>query len=374
MLMIVMLMTILLTAPVSAQMDAPVFCGELAEADCTLVTQSQEAMQAVESAAYDLNLDLNVSGLGKELGVDPLVINMTADGAMAFDTEALAALESASADDIAQIMDNLPQVVADFFSAFKGTMHFEIHVPEALMTADMPDLSFDLIMVDGVFYMDVAPMMDMPEPSWMGIDVAGMYKTMLDMGMDDMGDMGGMDFSSVAGLDIFNNLNDPAYVAKYVTVTRLADAEVMGQTVAVFETVYDYGKLLSDEQFRADFDEYMAAIMEMQGITPDSLGKEYDVMMKFIFSMFDDAEFSMVEWVGLEDHYLHHGELHMSLNLNMEQLKALDPSMAYSDMPDNISLSFDGTLDLSAFNEPVDVAAPEGAQVINPAMFMGNQF
>jgi hypothetical protein len=74
--------------------------------------------------------------------------------------------------------------------------------------------------------------------------------------------------------------------------------------------------------------------------------------------------------VGLDDFFTHHMEIHLAFALDREALAELVPEGELEDIPENFAVTLDVALDLSAFNEPVEVTAPADAQVINPMMFM----
>jgi hypothetical protein len=160
---------------------------------------------------------------------------------------------------------------------------------------------------------------------------------------------------------------DPEYTKDFMSITRLADAEVDGQPVAVFEFVLDYSKMFSNEQFQADFDEYMRAFMKMQGAPADEMGDDYDMMMEMMYTMFTDSEMRMQQWIDLNDFYTHHVNIQVNMNMDAGTMAGTSGE----NTPDSINVDMDFVLDLSAFNDPVEVAVPENAQSFDPAMFMG---
>jgi hypothetical protein len=226
-------------------------------------------------------------------------------------------------------------------------------------------LDFDLVMVDGILYLDAGPMMGMQGmPMWMGLDLAALMEQYLGMSMDDltnMEGMGGMDLSGLEGMD----------QSEYATITRLDDEQVMGQTVAVFETTLDFSGMFSSESFRAMYGEVLAATLAMQGMDTDMMGMDMDAFMDMISAMAEGMEMSTQEWIGLDDFYMHHGSINLDMNLNMKALVGAMGVPAEPDMPASITMTFSGELNLHAFNEALDIVAPEGAQIIDPAMFMG---
>ena len=375
--LLILLLIIGIFGTVQAQ-NIGAFCGDLSASDCDLLTQSGTAMTTVDSFGYDLNVNLDLSGVDMGPVGNSLKITLGGNGELALDREALASIPMGvpNAEEMSNLMENLPQMMNTLFTSFKGKGTFTLNLPPALMSGSMPsDLTFDLVMIDGVLYANVGPLSGMSEPSWVGIDIAGMYSTMFQNMPSASGtDVPNMDFSQIYQLDFFKNLTDPKFLGRFMTVTRQDDDEVMGQKVAVFQTTLDYGAMFSDPEFMAGFDEYMATVLKMEGLSPDSMGAEYDQMMSMISTLFDNFKLNVVEWVGMDDHYVHHVGMEMALNVNMAELAKIDPSIATTDMPDNVSFNLAFNVDLHNFNEPVDVTAPAGAQVINPMSMMGSSF
>lgn len=346
---------------VSAQFNQ-VFCGDLAEADCAIMQQSQTAALELESSAFDLDMNFTMSGLPKEAGMESIAFGMVANGAFAADPAMMQSIQPASTEEAAKMMTDMQEWLPELIRSLTGTMNVQVSIPEEMKTPDMPELNFDLLMANGVIYFDAATFAGEPEPNWVGIDLAAMYETIFSGMASQMGDM-----SSFMGLDMITRFSDPAYLNEFMTVTRLADDEVMGQSAAVFEVVLDYGKLFSNEQFKADLKEYMQAMMEMQGASTEGTGAEFAMMVEMMSSMFAGSEMRMHQWIGLTDFYTHHLDMHLNFNMDMSQMAA----MTGEEMSDNIIITMDFVLDMSGFNNPVEVTVPEKAQIINPAMFMG---
>ena len=356
-----------------AQGDGVVFCGDLPGEDCELLTQSQAAMRDLESAAFDLSLAFSF-----ELppDVDEFTATLAGSGAFALDPETLAQLasfqdmspEDFDAETFREMMATMPQMLVSLLRNMAAKASFELILPDEVMAEreGIDELAWDMLMVDGVLYVNRSPLlfsgMTGGESAWVGIDLAGMYEGVfawmdLDEMEEMMGEMGG--FTDILESEFFTALYDPDYLAEFMSITRLEDAEVGGQTVAVFETTMD-------------MQDYMNRVMEMQ---MEMLGEEAPEDFPALFNTLitttmEGVTLRQVQWIGLEDRYIHHSEVHMMMDIDFEALAETLPEEAdMDDAPERFSMTIDVAVDLSDFNEPVEVTAPEDAPVINPMMF-----
>ena len=373
--MSVLFLTALLLAlvPGVALAQGPdVFCGSLSEADCALVTQSQQAMQELTSSAFNLSADFSMTSSKEfEPGINAIEINLTGSGALAADMSALADLQGMTPDQMAQMMDTLPQMLVDTLRGVAGQATFNLVLPPALMEgAPIPsELTLNLVGVDGVLYVDLRSLLPAESveqegtPAWIGIDVAGMYETLF----QQMSDVPLSEMQGLLDASGFAQMMNPDLIGQFVSIERGADQTVDGQTVAVFTTTIDYQALASSDAFQQMMDQYMQAAMEMEGQSMEDLPIDMNALVS---AMMSGIQLSVEEWVGLDDSLLHHVGMDMSFTLDREAIAAVAGNQAsLSDVPD-FGMTFNATLDLSDFNAPVEVTAPEGAQVINPMMML----
>jgi hypothetical protein len=349
-----------------------VYCGDLSEADCNLLLQSEQAMREITSSAFDLNAEFSMSS-SEEFAPDvtSVTFSVSGNGAVAADLGALGDFQGMDPEQAMAMMDTLPQMLVDFLRGLSGEATLNLVLPAALMDeAPIPsDLTLNLVGVDGVLYVDLRSLLpasvveEEGMPAWIGIDLAGMYETLFnEMPNMDMEEMQGMfDASGLAGLmyvELFS---------KYFSVERGEDQTVEGQTVAVFTTTIDYAGIANDPEFQQAMDQYMQTVLEMQGESMEDLPIDMHEVMAATMS---GIQFSMEQWIGLDDTLVHHTAMDMSFALDREAIAALEGNQ--SDMQDvpEFSMAFNATVNLSNFDEPVDVTAPEGAQVINPMMMM----
>ncbi len=387
---VVMVLTLLVTFAVPlggafAQGGSTVFCGDLDQADCDLLVQSEAAMQALESAAFDMTMDFSITS-DQELmdGMDTLAMSMNVVGAAAADMAVLGDFQDMTLEDLPQMMESLPELVGTVLRGVAGDVTLTIELPVELMAAmsvpGMDSLVLELMMVDGVLYINLdtlAPLMgeagETGMTGWLGLDLAGMYEVIFEQMGDELDAQMQQQMEQMQALfssEFFTAMNNPDFLEGFMAIERLDDVDNMGQTMAVFQTTFDYEALLANEAFQAGFQEYMEAVMAMQADLAGDLPENFEeVMGQAALQMMSGINLSLVQWVGLEDLYTHHLEMVMDFDMDFAALAGLVPEEA-DEMPGNFAMSMSLVLDLGGFNEPVELVAPEGATVINPMMMM----
>jgi hypothetical protein len=374
-LLVLLAMVALPVSSALAQGDWPVFCGGLSEEDCAIVEQSQIAMAELSAAAFDMSMDFGFTSDDPEL--DSFQIGLAGTGAFSADPESMAMLQAYEPGNMADMMAEAQTMLTELLQSVSGEAGIVLTLPEGVgAEAGLPDdaLTLNVVMVDGVAYLDLASLMpaeaqaESGMPAWMGLDLVGMYEAIFAMAEAE-GDLEGldMDMEEIMNMDSFMALADPMLYENMVTMTRLDDVEVNGQQAAVFQVTFNYADLFTDEAYQAAFEDYMDAVMEMQGVPADEMPDNFMDMMGAVMG---GMSMEMTQWIGLDDYYTYHTDMVMSFAMDFEALAEFEPEAADADMPGNLAFDMSMVLDMSSFNEPVEVTAPEGAQVINPMMFM----
>lgn len=317
--------------------ESGAFCGDLSGDDCNILVKSGEMMGTLETVAFDFDAAMEMSGVEVSPGMgESFVMGLSGEGALNTDMDAL--------------------------ENFQMEMNASLVIPGDLLGTGSDELGLSLVMVDGIMYMDMGSLMGMQGMAmWMGFDLTTLMADSLGMGMEDM-DLGGMD---LAGMEDMFSGNE------FMTITRLADANMMGQDMAVFETSLDYSALFSSEGFSGMYGEIMAQALAMQGMDMDSLGMDMDAFMDMMGTMMEEMALSWQQWVGLDDYYTHKFALEFGMDMDMMAMSAAIGEAPTADMPESISFVLGGELNLSDFNAPLNIVAPEGAQIMDPAMFLG---
>lgn len=345
---ITLALLILALAPVAvlgAQTDqtSAVHCGDLAASDCQILQDNKAAMDAVSSFMFDMTMtmDLDYSRAGDEGFA--LSLSLAGGGGIAVNPDMLADMLALEAE-----LENAPgmalsaETIAQI-DAFIGGLTGEVSAAIQLIAdGEQSDIDLHMLMRDGVFAISagtLAGLMDQPMDGmdWIGLDANGLLSLLASD--PDTADWLGMG----AGEAAYGDSNWAEIEAAATTITRLANSEVKGVEVAVFESVVTMSQL-------ADL---------LLGAT----GEAYDLdeaERAAMLQQLEIATLSMRQYIGAGDHYTYRTELAMDMggaaNATSE-LGAVEMSMAM-------------TLDTSGFNAPVEVAIPEDAFILPLAMLM----
>jgi len=346
-----------------AQDALPVFCGDLADADCEILQQNQQAMQTLESFAFALTADFSISNIPDM--PEAVSFGITGDGAVTGD---MASLHRSPEDMMALATD--PEAYANYMTsvieAFDLDLSLVLNMPQALVEetgGEMPStLPLNVVLADGVGYIDLSTLRDavgeagesFPE-GWYGIDLSELVTQM--MAMSDA--MGSMDAMSAMDPSMFSQFTDPAFVGRFMTIERLEDTTAAdGAAVASFHMSIDYAALMSDPAVQ----ELIAESMTAQGAT---LSEEEMAQMQTMMSeMFQNITLEIFTTVGLDDFYTRSTQV--TMNFDMQSMMAMAAEMGdNADMEGPAPvLMFNAVVTNSSFNEVAEIVAPENATII----------
>lgn len=320
-----------------AQDETFTFCGDLSEANCEILKDSAVAMQALESTAFQLEANLNVNNI-PDAPFEALNLRLTGDGSFAADVKPFLALQPGAV--MGDAIEFFP-MMADLLRSVAADMTFTLELPEELIAlaeaGDQPlpeTITLTLRMVGGVAYVntddlaEVAPEGTVP-PGWLGIDLAELYGSVLPEMYD----------SSMVGFDIgpmVSALMQPDNMTQFVRIERLADAEVEGQAMAVFETRIDYGAMMDIPAFRDMLQSVFEAEEEVN----------IEEAMAAIRAMYEGMTLVITQSIGLDDMLVHHTQAVMEWDLS-----------AFAEVVEQEAAP-QFTFDLSVTQQPLD-AAPE---------------
>ncbi|MCY4539617.1 MAG: hypothetical protein OXE52_15470 [Chloroflexi bacterium] len=326
----------LATVGVHADNENDVICGDLAESDCQILKDNFTAMESVGAFSFSISMTMDMpEGDGAD---ERTAINMSLDaqGSLSVDPAILAVIVDLE-DQIEQspsmlLSQDTITVVDSFIAGLTGDVTLDLYM---VAEGETTDVAMHLLMRDGIFVLDAGALADlMGEPmqglDWLGLDANGIMTLLAsDPSMTEA--LGLMD-------DMTTDSSDLKAIEEAATsVTRLADSEINGVAVAVFESSVDLG-VLTD------------VVMELY----DSQGSMDPAEIALARETLAETELTMWQYIGLSDHYTYR--------------TAVSMEMGDSDVDMAMSLSM--TLDQSNFNEPVVVEIPEDAFVMPLAMLM----
>lgn len=348
-------------------------CGNLSEADCTLLTNAQTASSSLDSQMFDFNLHVNISNL-PEMN-EPLAFSLTGSGS----TGGMAALQShmmamqssmMGTPDFSALQENFGEI-ADALREFSGDLNLTLALPADLMAMagpNMPDnINLQIRMVDGIGYLNLDPLQPILARSgmsnmsgWIGIDVVGLLQAAFEQ-IDSSMLSSGMDMSSSdAMMGYMEAFSDPEFLANFMTIERTDDGS--GDT-AVFEFTFDFSKLMASPEFqnmmRAQMEEQMAA----SGVTLSE--DEMGAALAMSSQMMKGITMSMTEEIGLEDGFIHsiNGSVNVDTRGMMTALSdAGEVSQSTAETAPVIDITFGANY--SSFNSAPEITAPEDAMII----------
>jgi hypothetical protein len=347
-----------------AQDPSAVFCGSLAEADCAILQQSAAASMQMSSASAKFELNVSVAGL---FGPTPIVLSVVGDGSYAItDPTALAGIQNLTSLTSGNPAD-MAKAFGPLLKAFSGDLNLTINIPpELAMMAAMqstgdtpppqipPSISLGLRMVDGVGYVNLEGVAALDASGqtpkgWIGMDLVKAMEQAMASGMGAN--------STGTATDAVQNMDA---LAKFMKVERLADTTVDGQPAAVFQTTLDLAGLLSSPE--------LMQTMQSQGGS-DSASMQQSMMAAQAFLTGVTAVGTQT--ITLNDFYNRAASAEIKIPLDMAALMGgADSSSSGPSQKLDIAITMSTTV--ADINSAAPIAAPEGAQMGDPAMMMGS--
>ncbi|MBZ0283271.1 MAG: hypothetical protein K8L97_21215 [Anaerolineae bacterium] len=360
---------LLLGIPTLAQDVAPVFCGDLAEADCAILTDSATAMRELRSAVMAFEVEASAANL-PDTRPDSLDLRLTGTGSYHLSgtsdlfTNPNALLENPEA---------LPQMLADLLRSVSGDLTLTVFFGDNVIAlasqggTELPQkVGFSARLVEGFGYLNLSKLAeldttgDLPH-GWVGVDLA----TVVERALGEVFSQG-MDFSTL-NMNPADPLATMELMSTYSTIERLEDATVNGQTAAVFQTTIDIAGLLTSDAYRE------MLIQQMEQTGGDFSDADLEAMIDLIGAMYGGFVMQTTQAIGLDDFYVHQMGLILDWPFDISAMME-----AFGETPNKapaIELGLTATVDLSQFNAAPEITAPEDASVISVEEFlrmMGN--
>ena len=318
--------------------------------DCQLLVDNVEAMSTVGSFGFNMGLNYDIAMDGDMAqGMDNLAFSITGSGMLAVDTESFSTIQDLAMTDMQAYMTQLPTLMDQLFSGIEGEAYLTVTLPDMLAPmVGASEIPLNLLAKDGTYVVDVKALEDAlgEDPSgleWAGVDLSGAFESI----------MSDYDFSELYSdeqMDSMMNF-DSDTLGQAMTITRLDDSDVSGVSVAVFEIVFDYGKMLDSTGLRDTLNE----MYTNAGMSP----AEIDSMM----SMLAGIKVTARQYIGLDDSYTYRVDASMDFNMSGDTLG--------SSGMDSMAIGFDMFFEMSNFNAPVDIQLPKDAMVMPFEMIAG---
>lgn len=288
-LMILIFLLLFCTGLTASAQGMTQFCGNLAQEDCDILTQSQTAMTALESATFDFDVQfmtggeqqmqtLGLTGTGAFSGAGMMSMGMMNDPSMMTDPTAMMA------------------AFASTLGNFDAELNLQLTLPDEI--ANLESLDLQLRLVDGIGYVnfdalresvgeETLQMGGTELTGWGGVNLVELFTTLNEQGMMTQGQMQ----TTPPDMEAYMTL-----VQNYIMVERLPDAE----GAAVFQTTMDLAALYAD-----------LAFWETMGMGEVAS----DPQMAQMGNLFEGASFVSTTTIGLEDYYIRAVTMNMVWNM-----------------------------------------------------------
>ena len=307
-----------------------VFCGDLSQSDCQILLDSAAVMDSLNSFAVDLSMTLVADS------AEPMRLSVEAAGQFALDDEPLQLINEKAANASEAEWGELAEV---FLTSVKADVLIDMTDSSG---AEEVQTEIRLLLKDGIMLLSADALTALT-----GEDMSGMEGFGIDLN-DAIGEMltetGAMPAADSAEMQDMEAVAESA-----MTISRLADSEVGGVAVAVFQTDFDLGAFFS--------------LVSPEQLVAASADLDDPLTLSEIMDSIEVGEFSVTQYVGLQDSYTYRMDI------------LVDMSMSYTEngQQQNSSINLDMSAILSKFGEPFDVEIPEDAFVFPLAMMMQMQ-
>ena len=341
-----LLLLVILVSPAVAQDAAfPVYCGNLPEADCTLLENAYQKLFDLQSGSFDLQVRIWYEQPGDP--ADGQVFTLSANGLFTdFDASGFLPGVDRQADWLNR------------FRSFKGNAVITVTLPES---AVMPGTSLintaHLQVIDEQVYVDFD---SLQPPLGNGYSGWGMYPLDLTPRVQPTPDSPYVvTLPLVLGLDAGELLSEfePEMVRQYLIVVRAADED--GQ--AVFHTLVNIPALYTDPSFRERLRERLAHYRQHVRFSPSGLrdaptDEELDRIAEQMSLSYPDPLHLRSQFVDLESGILS-GEYTWNMSGEMsDMIDAIAGGVQVSTWGKTLS---EITLRIADFNQPQTISVPE---------------
>jgi hypothetical protein len=353
---IITILGLLLTGSIALAQDTPaaeatpVFCGDLAEADCTLLQQSSEAMNNLSSATFNFDFQMTFSGIDEEV-TEPQTLSVTGDGSFTGRPAG------------AEMQPSNPMAMFSALGELKADLSLSLNLPPMLteemaseVGASLPgSIDLEMRLVDGVGYLNVdalRPFLDVvmegdeevpPEfanlNGWVSLDIVQLIGTVMAENPEIMSQMS-MGMMNSQNSALFTN---PSAFSSAATIERGADMN----GAATFVTTLDFAALASDPAFL----DLIRSEMEVQGetVTDEQLQAGLGIMSQ----MGEAITFSTTQAIDPATGYVQNMTFDMTFDFSQMAMMEMD-----EDTPAP-SFALTGSVNLADFDSAPDITAPE---------------
>jgi hypothetical protein len=344
-----LLLTLVLALPAAAQ-DSTVFCGDLAAADCELLTANAEAQKSLNSAAVAISGELNIVGVPD---TPDMTITLGGNGAFSADRAALDAFTASMTPGSAPDMTAMATALVELLGALDAELTLNVTLPEALATQSglpVSTITLDAKLVDGIGYLNFdeldkvagGMLAQQGMAGWQGINFVEVGAAFVEQNAAMLEQMG-----SMAGTTAMANPSDYEFVAQYFDIARTDS----GSGDAEFTMSLDFAGMMADPAFM----EILRAQMAAQGteMTDEQLQQMMPMMTMFTQGM----SLNVVQRINPDSKQTTHTGIEFVFDLSSIMMMSGQQTTGESSVSANIDLDYSG-------HNATSVSAPAGATVV----------
>ena len=225
-----------------AQDATPVFCGTLATADCTILTNGQTATQMLNSLSFDLNFNETASNLPQM--TQPMIITVSGNGSLS----GLTYLRNDMTNMMTGATINPMPLFLDIMTKLGADLTLNLNLPPKANSKTPNNFTVQVRLVNGIGYVNFdtlpAQLNHANIVGWGAINMASLLPVMMQR-MPDM--MSTMNNSMSTMHDMMQQFDNPDFLNRFISVQRTDNG--IGST-ANFEFTVDLGTLASSPEFQ----------------------------------------------------------------------------------------------------------------------------
>jgi hypothetical protein len=370
------------------------FCGDLEEADCALLTTAAVNLQSVSSYQASAIYSVDLSGIP---GLPDTSVAVGVDGAFSYGESAQAAMSALAGlqtqEDLTNVLVESPEAIVDLYNGWSFDMEISASLGETLagvLSADTgyaipAELSVPLVLQEGVLYVDVteiAPLLDGMQDltGWIGFEFGPVLAAAAEQGLladfAAQADGGAGDAATAGALAGVALLSNPGAFEPFMSIERGEDIDLDGTDAATFVTTLDIASLISSPEF-VELVKSLAASGALGEGAPSAADIDQALAMVGMMGpvLFQGLSAESVTAVGIEEpSYV----LAQSNSFNWDLAGLLQMAAMSGALPPEMGSTDAAAVDIlaevinSALNEPQEIEAPADALVV-PAESMMQQ-
>jgi hypothetical protein len=354
--LVMLLLSLMLVFPAAAQ-DSTVFCGNLAAADCELLTANAEAQKTLTSASIAISGELNIVGIPD---TPDMSIKLDGSSAYSIDPAVLESLNAMGESGSTPEMSALIDALLEYLKGIDAELTLNVNLPAELsqqMGLPVNTVTLDAKLVDGIGYLNFdeldkvagGMLAQQGMQGWMGINFAEVGEQFVQQNAAMIEQMGAMAGSTT----MMANAADYEFVMQYLTIAR-TDA---GSGDAEFTTGVDIAGLMADPQFQELMKQQMAA----QGNSMTD--EQFQQMMPMMTMMTQGLDMNVVQRINADSKQTTH--VGVNFNFDLSSMMAMMGEAGSGQTEVGFTLNFDYT-----GHNATSVSAPAGAQVAPSEMIL----